>query len=80
MLFIIFPSFGQQLKDKFLLPGTIKGIKEGTVYLSYYVNKEDKVVNDSSFIHNGSFSFHNKISEPTVAFIDLGSTNVFRSQ
>lgn len=73
---MIYPSFGQQLKDKFLLKGTIEGIKEGTVYLSYYVNKEDKVVNDSSLIHNGNFFFRNNISEPTVAFINLGSRNV----
>ncbi len=76
LLFIIYPSFGQQLKDKFLLQGTIEGIEEGTLYLAYYVNKDDKVVNDSLLIHNGSFSFSSNISEPTVAFINLGSRNV----
>ncbi len=75
-VFTILPSFNQTLRDTFLLNGTIDGVTEGKIFLSYYVNKEEKVVNDSSFIHNGHFSFRGKVFEPTVAFLNLNRTRV----
>jgi len=75
----------QTIKNKFELNGKILGQDTGMIYLGYYINKEQKVVNDSSRIYNGRFSFRGTLYEPAVGFIrlnrqgivDMNWTNIF---
>lgn len=62
---------GQTSSNSFELKGKIKGVNSGMLYLGYYNNREQKVINDSSLIIDGLFSFKGRISEPAVAFINL---------
>jgi thiol-disulfide isomerase/thioredoxin len=61
----------QPIKNNFELNGKIYGLNTGMIYLGYYINKEQRVINDSSLIIDGVFSFKGSISEPAVAFINL---------
>ena len=73
--FLIVPCCAQHQKDTFQLNGTIDGIEEGKIYLNYYLDKENRLVKDSSAIQNGSFFFRNRLSEAMVGSIKLNRTN-----
>lgn len=47
------------------------------IYLRYYIDNEQKVVNDSAIIHRGNFHFKGNITQPTVAFISLDRRTAF---
>lgn len=70
-MFINLTGYAQPIKTSFELKGKICGISTGVIYLGYYINSEQKVINDSSLIIDGFFSFKGIISEPAVAFINL---------
>jgi thiol-disulfide isomerase/thioredoxin len=67
---LYFGTMAQKSKNEFVLNGKIEGINDGLVYL-YYNSEGDQRMKDSSQLHNGSFSFKGKISEPTMAFLQL---------
>ena len=73
--FLIVPCCAQHQKDTFQLNGAIDGIEEGKIYLNYYLDKENRLVKDSSAIQNGSFFFRNRLSEAMVGSIKLNRTN-----
>ena len=62
--------------NSFELKGKIEGVSTGLIYLNYYIDKEQKNINDSSVIVDGYFSFKGAISEPTIAFIELYKKSV----
>jgi thiol-disulfide isomerase/thioredoxin len=63
-------AISQQARNKFELNGKIGGINEGLVYL-FYNGEGNKRMKDSSLLQNGAFSFSGKITEPTMAFLQL---------
>ncbi len=63
-------SWAQKLKNEFVLKGKLTGQNDGLIYL-YYSDNENKRVKDSSILVNGNFSFKGKISEPTMAYLQL---------
>jgi len=67
---ILNTSWSQKLKNEFALTGKLTGQNDGLVYL-YYSDNENKRVKDSSVLVNGNFSFRGKISEPTMAYLQL---------
>jgi thiol-disulfide isomerase/thioredoxin len=75
-LFAKSPSlvYAQPMANMFELKGKVVGHDTGVIYLSYYIDKDQKVINDSSLIVDGIFNFKGNISEPTVAFIHLYNT------
>jgi thiol-disulfide isomerase/thioredoxin len=58
-------AFGQ--KQDFVLKGKIKGQDSGILKLSY-AGADGKQVQDSAAIHNGSFEFEGKLTEPVMAY------------
>ena len=68
--------YAQLPENIFELKGKIDGFNSGLIYLGYYIDKEQKIISDSSLIVDGIFHFKGNISEPTVAFISFNNTNV----
>jgi len=67
---ILNTSLSQKLNNEFVLTGKLTGQNDGLIYL-FYSDKENKRVKDSSVLVNGNFSFRGKISEPTMAYLQL---------
>ena len=67
---LLMGAMSQKSKNEFVLNGKIDGINDGLVYL-YYTGEGNQRVKDSSQLRNGSFSFKGKVSEPTMAFLQL---------
>ena len=63
-------SFTQVLKSSFILTGKVVGLNNGLLYL-YYPGKDGKGIKDSSLLKNGHFSFGGKLTEPTMAYLQL---------